>query len=301
MIYVTMGHERSVSLEIFFRALEFVFPTITLIVVRKDLTRFLFDYCFKYKIRGNKLILSELEIPLIFVEGTLPSSTLAMNRAMEIMTSDDILITMPTSKDQLIFKGHVVAGHTEFFRNFYRDMNIPMVFLGNSGPLLLISDHVPLRDVGKISTQLIYKKVSITIDNFSRYFYPLEKVIIAGFNPHAGEGGIIGSEHKVQGAISRLQRNFAMPFIGPLSGDSLFLHRNRRTLLVYMYHDQGLGPFKAVNKFKGINLTLGLPFLRLSVDHGTAFELYGKNVADISGMIFVLKWAKRVYERFNNK
>ena len=305
MIYITMGHERSISLEIFFKAVsKFKNLPITLVVTKKDLLNFFSVYKYSYRINGNRLYLkNNLTLNLLFVSGNLPPSTLALQKVLRVIKSNDILVTMPTSKDQLILKGKGMAGHTEFFRSYYRNLDISMVFLGEKGgPVLLASDHIPLKLVPKLTSSSIYQKVLTVTRNFTKYFYPFKKIVLAGFNPHAGENGILGDEDiKVAKVVSKLKKEVNLEIVGPYSGDSLFYHHNKHTLLVYMYHDQGLGMFKAVNGFKGINISLGLPFVRISVDHGTAFDLYGKGKANASGMVFVLEWAKKLYERSDSK
>jgi 4-hydroxythreonine-4-phosphate dehydrogenase len=144
---------------------------------------------------------------------------------------------------------------------------------------------------------LIINKLQITLDNFKKYFFPFNEVILAGINPHAGENGILGDEEKhIKSAITELEKSYGKIFKGPVSGDTLhYLHDSTKNqLLVYMYHDQGLTQFKSQYGLIGLNITLGLPFLRLSVDHGTAFELYGKNKANISGMLYLFKQAFEV-------
>ena len=147
-------------------------------------------------------------------------------------------------------------------------------------------------------------KVRTTLDNFKKYFFPFEEVVFSGINPHAGENGILGDEEKhIKSAMTDLEKHYGKIFTGPFSGDTLHHHylSDKNQLFVYMYHDQGLAQFKSQYGLIGLNITLGLPFLRLSVDHGTAFELYGKNKANISGMLFLLKQAFEVNSHVNQR
>jgi 4-hydroxythreonine-4-phosphate dehydrogenase len=173
-----------------------------------------------------------------------------------------------------------------------------MTFKGLSQNVLLITDHIPLREVAlKIDSNLIKEKTRITLENFKKYFYSFDEIIFSGINPHAGENGILGNEEKhIVSAISDLTKIYGDIFHGPFSGDTLHHHlrKDKHQLMVYMSHDQGLAQFKAQYGLIGLNITLGLPFLRLSVDHGTAFDLYGKNKANISGMIYLFKQAFEV-------
>ena len=154
---------------------------------------------------------------------------------------------------------------------------------------MLLTDHLPLKDIPQTITEdLIIKKVSTTINHLTH----IKNILIAGINPHAGENGLIGTEDQViNKAIIRLKQIYPThTFQGPISGDTMyFMHQNESDLLVYPYHDQGLGVFKAIKKTYGINFTLGLPFKRLSVDHGTAFALFGKNSANYSGALYCLE------------
>ena len=175
-----------------------------------------------------------------------------------------------------------------------------MTFVGVDKNILLITDHISLMEVGPhISADLIFNKTQIALDGFKKYFSPINEVVFAGLNPHAGEGGILGSEEKfINEAIALLDKGNGPNFLGPFSGDTLHTkdHKSREQLFVYMYHDQGLTSFKSEYGLIGLNVTLGLPYLRLSVDHGTAFDLYGKNMANATSMIYLFKKAFEVID-----
>ncbi|MBF0208641.1 MAG: 4-hydroxythreonine-4-phosphate dehydrogenase PdxA [Oligoflexia bacterium] len=212
---------------------------------------------------------------------------------------ENILLTLPTSKDQLVLDGKLQMGHTEFLRSYFRKPELPMVFIADDVAVLLITDHIPLRDVAKtITSDLIVEKVAVTLNGQVNRFSQLDEVFIAGINPHAGENGLLGNEDVVvSDAITRLKERFPdVDFLGPISADTLFFHKKRkkRQLFVYMFHDQGLPLFKSIYGFTGLNVTFGLPFLRMSVDHGTAFELFGQNMADSSGALYMLRSALRI-------
>jgi 4-hydroxythreonine-4-phosphate dehydrogenase len=178
-----------------------------------------------------------------------------------------------------------------------------MTFKSTAQHTLLITDHVALKDVPKnITCEKIKHKVKITLDNFRKYFYQFDEVVFSGINPHAGENEILGNEEiHIKKAIIELEKEYGFIFKGPYSGDTLHHHvnNNKKQLFVYMYHDQGLVQFKWLNGIIGLNITFGLPFLRLSVDHGTAFDLYGKNRANYSGMLFLFKQAFEVINVIN--
>jgi len=295
MIYVTQGHESGIGLEIFLKSFLLLSKEeksiIRLIVAKKDLFNNLIDLNLDPKFFDDLILIENIPMSNF-------SSTNSLLTALSLITSNDILITLPTSKDQLLFNNKNQAGYTEFFRSYFNNSNISMTFKGFDQNVLLITDHIPLRDItNKISSKLIVNKVKITIDNFNKYFTKIDEFIFAGINPHVGENGILGNEDLlINEAITILSKDYGNIFSGPYSGDTLHHHRDisKNQFFVYMYHDQGLAQFKSHYGLIGLNITLGLPFLRLSVDHGTAFELYGKNKANISGMLYLFKQALEV-------
>lgn len=290
MIYVTQGHEKGIGLEIFLKSFLMLShdqqKEIALVCSSKDFAQNLNDLGLKKETFSNLKC-----IPNEDVSGF--SSTDSLLTSLKLMSPKDILVTLPTSKDQLKFNGKNMAGYTEFFRSFYNNKNIAMTFKGLHQNVLLITDHLPLKNVASsITEELIVEKLCLTLDNFNKYFFAFEEVIFAGINPHAGENGILGDEEKhIRSAITKLEKTYGKIFKGPVSGDTLHYveDKAKKQLMVYMFHDQGLPQFKSQYGLIGLNVTLGLPFLRLSVDHGTAFELYGKNKANITGMLYLLK------------
>lgn len=290
MIYVTQGHEKGIGLEIFLKSFLMLSieqqKQITLICDLNDLQTNLLDLHFKSESFKNLNIINN-------TKGSSFSSTDSLLTALNLIKEEDILVTLPTSKDQLKLNGQNRAGYTEFFRAYFGNPNIAMTFKGLHQNILLMTDHLPLKDVpSAINEDLIVNKLSLTLDNFKKYFFAFDEVLIAGINPHAGEGGILGNEEiHIRKALVKLEKSYGKIFKGPLSGDTLHYAENKekKQLMTYMFHDQGLPQFKSQYGLIGLNITLGLPFLRLSVDHGTAFELYGKNKANITGMLYLLK------------
>lgn len=291
MIYVTQGHEKGIGIEIFLKTflmlskqkreeIVFVCSKNDLEVNCKDL-----NIDFK-KILNLNLLENETYCDL--------SSTNSMVTALSKIQSNDILVTMPTSKDQLIYNNKKLSGHTEFFRSYFNNQSILMLFRAINHNILLITDHISLKTVpSSIKKKLILEKLEIALNEFPKYFNKLNEIIFSGLNPHAGEQGILGNEEiEIESAIEILKQKYSNVFKGPYSGDSLHFYENTlNQLFVYMYHDQGLATFKSKFGLLGLNITLGLPFIRLSVDHGTAFELYGKNKASTLGMIYLLQEA----------
>ena len=295
MIYVTQGHESGIGLEIFLKSFLLLSKDqkskVRLIVNTKDFSKNIKALNLSQKQFGD-LILIENKTTTVF------SSTNSLLTALELIQSNDILVTLPTSKDQLIYNNNFFAGYTEFFRSYFNNKNISMTFKGLNQNVLLITDHIALKDVSVIiNKELITKKISLTLDNFKKYFFAFDEVVFSGINPHVGEKGILGSEDFcINEAIEELEIKYGKIFKGPFSGDVLHIYKKSyiKQLFVYMYHDQGLAQFKSHYGLIGLNITLGLPFLRLSVDHGTAFDLYGKNKANISGMLYLFQQAFEV-------
>ncbi len=294
MILVTQGHERGIGLEIFLKSFFMLS-----VEEKKRIKLFINEEHFETNLADLKIkksSLRDLNLEFVASQPNIPASTTTLSKALEVIKPTDILVTLPTSKDQLLFNNQSLAGYTEFFRKYFKNNNITMTFKGLSQNVLLITDHMALGKVSSsISQKLIEDKVTITLEFFNKFFFPLEELVFSGINPHVGENGILGTEDSViLPAILELRKKLPqVTFSGPFSGDTLHMHKSdaKKQLFVYMFHDQGLAPFKAHHGLIGLNVTMGLPFLRLSVDHGTAFELYGKNKANITGMIFLLKQA----------
>jgi 4-hydroxythreonine-4-phosphate dehydrogenase len=286
MIYVTEGHESGIGLEIFLKTFLLLSreerSQIKLVVKKADLEKNLKD------LNLNPKYFSDLST-IDNIESTKFSSTNSLLTALSLLGEKDLLVTLPTSKDQLVLNNVHKAGYTEFFRSYYNNKNISMTFKGLGQNVLLITDHVTLKDVSTtITKDLIIEKVDITLKKFKKYFSKFDEVVFSG---------ILGDEEKhILSAITDLEKLYGKIFRGPFSGDTLHYQHNANLnqLMVYMYHDQGLAQFKSQYGLIGLNVTLGLPFLRLSVDHGTAFDLYGKNKANVSGMLYLFKQAFEV-------
>jgi 4-hydroxythreonine-4-phosphate dehydrogenase len=295
MIFVTQGHEAGIGLEIFLKTFLLLSredkKCIRLVVSLKDLNK---NFC-DLKLSSN--LFHELTI-VENDEVTSFSSTNSLLTALRLIKPEDILVTLPTSKDQLLLHNVNQAGYTEFFRTYFKNKNISMTFRALNQNILLVTDHIPLKNISSVLTsELIQDKLKLTLDNFEKYFLPINEVIFSGINPHAGENGILGDEEiHIKTAMNELEKSYGKIFKGPFSGDTLHYHHDssKNQLIVYMFHDQGLPQFKSHYGLIGLNITLGLPFLRLSVDHGTAFELYAKNKANITGMLYLFQQAFEV-------
>lgn len=202
------------------------------------------------------------------------------------------LITAPLSKKGVELNGIKFKGHTEFLakKSGLKESDVLMSFFSDSIKIALLTNHVPLKKVYRfINKEFILKKMNILINWYKKVFMSTPKVAFLSFNPHRGENG--GEDRVIEGAIKRF--NFVE---GPFPSDSFFareLYRNFDFVFA-LYHDQGLIPFKIISKGKGCNVTLGLPFLRVSPDHGPAYNIAGKGVADISSINFCIKFISRI-------
>ncbi|MCK5883559.1 MAG: 4-hydroxythreonine-4-phosphate dehydrogenase PdxA [Bacteriovoracaceae bacterium] len=307
MIYVSQGHEKSIGLEVFLKS--FILLTsenqklFTLAAYKDSLISTFQTIKISYELTENSVLFSGALLKLNLLEdGELPQTTISLDHCLERLNHDtDVLLTLPTSKDQLIDQGVMRAGYTEYLRARYDAKSTAMVFSSGEDHYLLITDHIPLVKVAStITSQLIVQKVKNTVEGYKKYFGDFEEVILAGINPHVGENGLLGDEDVVIfDGIEALKSKYSnLEFKGPYSGDTLHFHDNdKRQLKVYMFHDQGLPIFKALHGTIGLNISLGLPFLRMSVDHGTAFELYGKNCADYQGALYLLNRAISAHQR----
>ena len=208
------------------------------------------------------------------------------------------LVTAPVEKAGLTALGFAYPGQTEYLAAACeRDTHDAVMML--AGPTLRtvpVTVHVALADVpGRLSTDLIVHKARITAAALGRDFgIDSPRLAIAGLNPHAGEGGAFGDEEAriIQPAVAALEDE-GIDVVGPVPGDALFMPRMRPTYdaALCMYHDQALIPLKALEVDEGVNVTIGLPIIRTSPDHGTAFDIAGKNIADPGAMMAAIRMA----------
>jgi len=208
------------------------------------------------------------------------------------------LVTCPVSKAQLYAIGFQHPGQTEFIaeRCGVASSNAVMMLAGPSLRVVPVTTHIPLRDVpDALSIELIVAKVRATVRGLVRSFaIPEPRLVMAGLNPHAGEDGALGREEIdiLIPAIEQL-RTEGIDIRGPIPADALFHARSRAGFdaAICMYHDQALVPLKTLHFDEGVNITLGLPIIRTSPDHGTAFDIAGTNRANPGAMIAAIQMA----------
>ena len=215
----------------------------------------------------------------------------------------DALVTAPVNKESIIRAGHEFIGQTEFLSGLAHAKRTAMMLLGHDERgrwlrVALATVHISIKSVPE---KLTPEKLSLAIELAAQACRDLQlpraRIAVCGLNPHAGEGGQFGDEEikTIAPAVLAAQKR-GLDVIGPLSGDTVFHYalQGDFDVVVAMYHDQGLAPLKAVAFDTGVNWTLGLPFIRTSPDHGTAYDIAGKGIANPSSMIAAIRLAKQL-------
>lgn len=210
--------------------------------------------------------------------------------------SADAIATAPIHKAHLAAAGHDYPGHTELLAVLAGNVPVRMMMAGPKLRVVLATIHVRLADVPKqLTHDHLVETFVITAESLKhRFGIASPRLAVAGLNPHAGESGLFGDEEiRIIAPAVRAARRRRLQIVGPLAADGLFAHAVEGTYdaIVCMYHDQGLGPFKLVHFADGVNVTLGLPYLRTSPDHGTAFDIAGTGKADPRSMMAAVRLA----------
>jgi 4-hydroxythreonine-4-phosphate dehydrogenase len=206
--------------------------------------------------------------------------------------------TAPISKEAFALAGLPWPGHTELLAHLCGVSRVAMLFHAPAIRVVLATVHVALRDVPALLTPARLRDViDLTVAALPRLGYPRPRVAVAGLNPHAGEHGLMGREDdEVIAPVVSACRDDGLDVRGPLPGDTVFVRaaRGEFDVVVACYHDQGLIPVKLLAFGTAVNVTIGLPIVRTSVDHGTAFDIAGRGVADPGSMIEAVVLAARL-------
>ena len=215
----------------------------------------------------------------------------------------DALVTAPVNKQSIIQSGLAFIGQTEFLTELSLAPRTAMMLLGHDDRgrwlrVALATTHLPLKLVAEqITRSRVETAIELTAQACRDLGLPRARVGVCGLNPHAGEGGELGDEEirTIGPAVLAMQRR-QCDVVGPVSADALFhrAYHGEFDAVVAMYHDQGLAPLKMVAFETGVNWTIGLPFIRTSPDHGTAYDIAGRGVADPSSMIAAIQLAKQL-------
>jgi 4-hydroxythreonine-4-phosphate dehydrogenase len=212
------------------------------------------------------------------------------------------LVTGPISKERLKKAGFPYQGHTDFLASLTSTRGVTMMLANETFRVCLVTNHCPLSEVsGKITPS----SIESAFLHARRYCHELlgkknPKIAVLGLNPHSGEAGLLGGEETtvIRPTLKRLAtRHRDCVITGPHPADSFFAveagkkQKDRHDVILAMYHDQGLIPVKLSGFSESLNMTLGLPIIRTSVDHGTAFDIAGKNLADSGSMVYAIRKA----------
>ncbi len=247
-------------------------------------------------------------LPENLPQGSAPAANAAMawlkDGAQRCLRKElDALVTAPVNKEAIVNAGHTFVGQTELLSELADAKRTAMMLLGydERGRWLrvaLVTVHVPIKQVASLITpDRIMLAIELAAKSCRDLGLPRARIAVCGLNPHAGEGGKMGDEEitTISPTVSDARQK-GFDVVGPLSGDTVFHHalHGEFDAVVAMYHDQGLAPLKAVAFDSGVNWTLGLPFIRTSPDHGTAYNIAGQGIANPSSMVAAIRLAKQL-------
>ena len=207
----------------------------------------------------------------------------------------DAISTAPINKEAIQKAGYKFQGHTEILAKRTGAKNYGMLFVSDKLWVMLVTAHLPLREVSRrLKKENIVRAIKLAHETLLRLRGKKPRIGVAGLNPHAGEGGIFGSEEKqiIRPAVEEAKKS-GINVTGPISPDAIFYLANAGMydLVVAMYHDQGLIPLKLLSFNRSVNVTVGLPIIRTSVDHGTGFDIVGKGWANPQSLIEAIQVA----------
>jgi 4-hydroxythreonine-4-phosphate dehydrogenase len=209
------------------------------------------------------------------------------------------MVTAPLQKSVILAAGIPFTGHTEFLAERTGAHHVVMMLVGGGMRVALATTHLALRDVARNVTRDSLERTLRVLrqDLALRFALRKPRIVVAGLNPHAGESGFLGSEETeiIEPVIAKLRRE-GFHLTGPLPADTLFNPGRLKSCdcVLAMYHDQGLPVLKYASFGAGVNVTLGLPIIRTSVDHGTALELAGTGKASVGSLIEAIKLASKL-------
>lgn len=257
--------------------------------------------------RGELPVLDPLDRPLgpfrigVAAARTGAASVAFIKEAVRLAQAGciDGIVTAPISKEAINLAGFQYPGHTELLADLTRSSEVGMMILGGPLKILFVTTHVAIRDLPRaLTTECVERAIRLAHRALREYFgVSRPRIGVAALNPHAGEAGLFGDEER--GSIlpaTRRARTAGIRASDPLPADTLFgkAVRGEYDGVVAMYHDQGLIPLKLVAFGKCVNLTVGLSIIRTSVDHGTAYDIAGKGVADPGSLVEAVRLAARL-------
>jgi 4-hydroxythreonine-4-phosphate dehydrogenase len=206
------------------------------------------------------------------------------------------MVTAPIHKEALKAAGIPYPGHTEILADRSGTSDFAMMLANDELRVILVTIHVALKSVPNLITKArVLKTITLAHAACRAYGINEPRIAVAGLNPHSGEGGLFGHEEETD-IIPAINEAIAkgMKVSGPFAGDTIFMRARRGEfdIVVAQYHDQGLIPVKYMGIEQGVNVTIGLPFIRTSVDHGTAFDIAGQGIADASSLAYAFEQAR---------
>ena len=214
----------------------------------------------------------------------------------------DAIATAPINKRALFLGGYSFPGHTEFLAHLTGAEEYAMAFVASNLRIVLLSTHVPLAEaITLVERDRIVRVIKLTHRELKRWGLERPRIAVAALNPHGAEGGLFGVEEasEIVPAVEACHGRDGMDVRGPFSADTIFLRASRGEFdaVVSCYHDQAMIPVKCLSFGEAVNVTLGLPFIRTSVDHGTAFDIAGKGIAEHSSMVAAITLAAELSRR----
>jgi 4-hydroxythreonine-4-phosphate dehydrogenase len=215
----------------------------------------------------------------------------------------DAVATAPVNKEAFRLAGLRWAGHTDLLAHLTGAEHVAMMFHSETLRVVLATVHIPLAEVPRALTRrTLESTIALTARELPRFGIAAPRIAVAGLNPHAGEHGLFGHEEQrvIEPAVAACRAQ-GIDVAGPFPADTLFLRAMRGVfdVVVACYHDQGLIPVKLAAFGEAVNVTLGLPIVRTSVDHGTAFDIAGRGIADPGSMIAAVRLAARLARTIN--
>ena len=218
--------------------------------------------------------------------------------AVDLCARGDVaaISTAPINKRALFLGGYSFPGHTEFLAHLTGTEEYAMAFVGGSLRIVLLSTHVPLAEaIRLVEKDRIVKRIGLAHRELRRWGIEKPRIAVAALNPHGAEGGLFGVEEasEIMPAVATFRGSSGYDVSGPYSADTVFLRASRGEFdaVISCYHDQAMIPVKCLSFGEAVNVTMGLPFIRTSVDHGTAFDIAGKGLAEHSSMMAAITLA----------
>lgn len=309
-IIITIGDYNGIGPEIILKTLRNrrITQKYNLTVISPPEVLYYYSNKFKYKVYADNFDILPIDTGKVKVQPGKLSSHAGFTAGAAIKTAAelcmqgeyDAVVTAPINKKSLNLGGFNFSGHTEMLTAITEMKDSCMIMLSGVFNIAFATTHPPLKKVASLITkELLVSKFNIcrkaVLSDFAK---SSGNIGVLGLNPHAGDDGLIGAEENkvITPVIIKAGKNSRVKFKGPFSPDAFFASKKYRNfaLTIAMYHDQGLIPFKMLSGHKGTNYTAGLPFVRTSPDHGTAFDIAGKNIADPVSLIEAIKWADKL-------